>query len=179
MGDTEQLALRGAPLQPSRTGALNPNKGAMLTVKETELPATTLAEEGVVETAKSAPPPPRATSCGLVGALSVIVSWPVRLPAAVGVNVTSITQLAPAAKLLPQVLSCAKSPLTLMPAIRRTAVPVLLRVTACAALAIPTGWLEKVKLAGVKLATGAGRPFPARRTVCGLSAALSVMTTEP
>src|SRR5438874_746877 len=48
---------------------------------------------------------------GLLLALSVTVSVPLRDPVAVGVNVTSIEQLAPAARLVPQLLVCAKSPL--------------------------------------------------------------------
>jgi len=43
------------------------------------------------------------TDCGLLVALSVIVKVPVRAPAAAGVKVTLIVQLAPALTLLPQV----------------------------------------------------------------------------
>jgi hypothetical protein len=48
--------------------------------------------------------------------LSVIVTEALRAPVAVGVKVTLIEQLAPAAKLVPQVLVCEKSP-TLVPVI--------------------------------------------------------------
>jgi hypothetical protein len=48
--------------------------------------------------------PVRLTDCGLPEALSVIVKLAVRLPAAVGVNVTLMVQFAPAATLEPQVL---------------------------------------------------------------------------
>ena len=45
---------------------------------------------------------------GLLAALSVIVTEPNRLPDARGENVTLIVQLAPAATLAGQLLSCAK-----------------------------------------------------------------------
>ena len=59
----------------------------------------------------------------------------------------------------------------------RAAVPVLLRVTVCAALVVLTNWLPKERLAGERLATGAV-PVPERLTDCGLPLALSVMLTE-
>jgi hypothetical protein len=139
----------------------------------------TVSEVGVTETAKPAPLPPKFTTCGLPAALSLMVMEPVRLPAAVGVNVTLMVQLAPTAKLAPQVLSCAKSPVATMLVIIKAAEPVLLNVTACGALVVPKGWLEKVRLMTDKLTTGAGRPSPASTIVCGLSEALSVMVTEP
>ena len=43
--------------------------------------------------------------------MSVTVNVALLVPIAVGVNVTSIEQLAPAARLVPQLLVCAKSPL--------------------------------------------------------------------
>jgi hypothetical protein len=48
---------------------------------------------------------------GLFVALLKIVTEPVRPPAAVGVNVTLIVQLALTARLVPQLFVCAKSPL--------------------------------------------------------------------
>jgi hypothetical protein len=50
------------------------------------------------------PVPERLAVCGLLVALSVTVNVPLRAPAAVGVKVTSIEQLAPAATLAPQLL---------------------------------------------------------------------------
>src|ERR1700674_6125569 len=49
------------------------------------------------------PVPVRLTACGLFAALSVKVIAPVRVPVAVGVNVTLIVQLPPTATKLPQV----------------------------------------------------------------------------
>ena len=54
--------------------------------------------------------PVRVTDWGLPAALSVILIEAVRLPEAVGVNVTLIVQVAFAATTLPQVLVWAKSP---------------------------------------------------------------------
>jgi hypothetical protein len=60
--------------------------------------------------AGAAPVPLRLTVWGLPPALSAIASDALRVPAAVGVNVTLIAQLLSAATLLPQVLVSAKSP---------------------------------------------------------------------
>jgi len=108
-----------------------------------------------------------------------MVSKPVLLPVAVGVKVTLMAQLAPGANPAPQVLSCAKSPVTVIPAIVKAAVPVLLIVIVCGALVDPSAWLVNVKLVDDRLTTGAAAPVPERVTVCGLFAALSVMTTVP
>ena len=105
----------------------------------------TEAVGGELEKRKSAPPPPRDTTCGLPAALSVMVNEPVLLPVAVGVNVTLMAQLAPAATDGPQVLSSAKSPVMVIPAMAKAAVPVLDSVTVWGALVDPNAWLEKVK----------------------------------
>ena len=55
------------------------------------------------------PVPVRVITCGDPAALSVTETTPVRLPVTVGVKVTEIVQLAPAARLLPHVLVSAKS----------------------------------------------------------------------
>ena len=62
-------------------------------------------------------------------ALSVMVTTPVLVPAAVGLKVTLRVQLAPAATLEPQVLVWEKSPLAMMLVMLSAALPVLLRVT--------------------------------------------------
>jgi hypothetical protein len=59
----------------------------------------------------------------------VRVSAPLRDPLALGVKVTLRVQLAPAAKLEPQVLVWAKSPLTVMLVIVRVALPVFFSAT--------------------------------------------------
>jgi len=55
-------------------------------------------------TTGATPVPLNETFCGLPAALSVTDSVPVRLPVPVGVNVTLIVQLAPAPRLIPQLL---------------------------------------------------------------------------
>ena len=61
------------------------------------------------------------------------------------------------------------------------ALPVLVRVTVCAVLVVPTSWLGNVRLVGAKLTAGAERvtPVPVRLTVCGLLLALSAMVMAP
>jgi hypothetical protein len=65
-----------------------------------------------------------------------------RLPEAVGLNVTVMVQLAPAARLLGQVLVWAKSaalvPVMAILVMLSALVPVLVRVTACPVLVVPT-----------------------------------------
>jgi hypothetical protein len=58
----------------------------------------------------------------------------------------------------------------------KAAFPVLLRVTFCAALVVPTFWLLNVRLVGERLVPAAA-PVPVTLTVCGLPAALSEMLT--
>src|SRR5437899_310696 len=77
----------------------------------------------------AAPVPVRLTDCGLPAALSVMVIAPVRVPVAVGVKVTLMAQLAPAATDVPQVLVCMKSPLATMLVTLSATVPVLVSVT--------------------------------------------------
>jgi hypothetical protein len=75
----------------------------------------------------------------------VIVTEAFRVPVAVGLNVTLIVQLAPAATLAPQVFVCEKSPLFVPPiAIPEplnvsTAFPVFVSVMFCEVLVVPTG----------------------------------------
>jgi hypothetical protein len=86
-----------------------------------------------------------------------------RAPLAVGLKVTLIEQLAPAATLVPQVFDWAKSPLfvpVIVMLVRfREAPPVFERVSVCAALVEPTNVLEKVSDPGARLAAGA-TPVP-------------------
>ena len=114
-------------------------------------------------------------------ALSVIVKEAVRAPEAVGVKVTLIAQFVPAAKLVPQLFVCEKSP-ALVPAIPiapidSVALPLFVSVSVCGLLVVPVFCTEKVKLATLKLAPGAP-PIPVSPTVCGLLLALSVIVTE-
>jgi len=66
----------------------------------------------------------------------VIVSVPARVPVAVGVKVTEILQLIPAAMVGPQVFVCEKSPLVPILFNKRSADPVLVNATVCATLVV-------------------------------------------
>ena len=77
-------------------------------------------------------------------ALSAMVMAAVSAPTDAGVNCPWITQLAPAAKLDPQGFGNANdealAPVTPMLAMDRDALPVLVRVTCCDALSVPSAW---------------------------------------
>ena len=66
-----------------------------------------------------------------------------------------------------------------MPLRFSAAVPVLVTVTTCAALVVPTVWLANVRLAGDKLTSGTPTAVPVSETACGLEAALSVSVIAP
>jgi hypothetical protein len=92
-----------------------------------------------------APVPVSVIVCGLPVRLSAMLTAAVRVPAAVGLNVTLIEQFALAASvagLSGQVLVSAKSglfvPLTVIAVMVNAAVPLLVNVTLCAALVVPT-----------------------------------------
>ena len=86
----------------------------------------------------AAPVPVRLTVCGLPVALSVTVIVPGRLPVTVGVKVTLMEQLAPAATEVAQVLVWAYGALATMLVMVSDAVPELVSVTDCAALVVFT-----------------------------------------
>lgn len=120
------------------------------------------------------------TLCGLLGALSVTVKDAVRLPVALGAKVILNVQVAPASTLVPQLLVWEKSP-ALAPVIAMleivsVPVPPLDKLSAWAELLVPTAWLVKLTVVPEKVTAGA-TPVPVSATVCGLSAALSVMVT--
>lgn len=106
------------------------------------------------------------------------VTEPVRFPAAVGVNITLIVQVAPAARLEPQVFVWAKSPVTAILVNVSAAVLPLVSVTVCAAEVVPLNWSGKLKLVEERLTAGA-EVMPVKPTMCGLPAALSVMMMDP
>jgi hypothetical protein len=126
------------------------------------------------------PVPLRETECGDPGALSVKTTAALRAPAAVGLKVTEIVQLAPAARLAPQVVVSGKSPLlpvSPMLEMVSAAAPVFFSVIVWAALAEPTLVSAKLKLVGLKETADVPVPVPLRGTVCGDPAALSVTAT--
>jgi len=116
-------------------------------------------------------------------ALSVTVTEAVRVPVAVGLNLTLIVQPLPALSELPQVVVLGKSPL-LAPVIAilvilSGALPVFLSVTLFDPLVVPTLRAEKVKLVGERLTAGAvgPAPVPVKPIECGVPAALSLIDT--
>jgi hypothetical protein len=100
--------------------------------------------------------------------LSVTVTAALRAPVAVGVKVTLILQLAPAATLVPQVFVWLKSPLfapvIVMLVMLSAAVPVFESVTAWAVLVVLTSWLLNESDAGER-PTPDATPVPVRLTV--------------
>jgi hypothetical protein len=91
---------------------------------------------------KSVPVPVKAAAWGLPAASSVIVTLAARFPVAVGLKFTLIVQFPAAATLAPHVFVSEKSPLfapvTAMLEMFSVAVPLLVSVTFCAALAVVT-----------------------------------------
>jgi hypothetical protein len=96
----------------------------------------------------------------------------------VGVKLTQIVQLVPAAIPVPQLLVCAKSPSADMVEILSSRFPVLLNVTNCGALDLPMLSPPKVKLPGDKPTVGA-MPEPLRAKACELVEILSVRIMLP
>ena len=105
---------------------------------------------------------------GCTGSLLVTVRVVERAPVTVGVNVTLIVQLPPAATLVPQPLACAKSPgvppVSPMLTLSKGAVPVLESVTVCATLAVLNCWFPNTIVGGDTPAIGV-TPVPLKVTV--------------
>ena len=96
---------------------------------------------------------------GLLGALSVTVSWAERVPASVGEKVIETLQLAPTASVRPEQPSSTtvKSSVlgTAAPLMKSDAVPVLVTVTSCGALVVPVSRAAKVSDVGDNETAGA------------------------
>ena len=144
------------------------------------VPEVRLFVERLATGALPTPVPVRVINCGLPAALSKMATEALRLPADAGVKVTLIVQLLSAATEAPQLLVTVKSlalaPVAAIPAMFNAALPVLFRVTDCAALVVPRFWLGKVRVLVVRLTVGL-EPVPVRVTICGPPAALSEMVT--
>ena len=109
------------------------------------------------------PVPESGTVCGLFGALSVIVMLPVRNPSCVGVNLTLIMQLAPAASVLPhgfELVTCAKSPLVAMLVMFSVAFPELVSVTFFPVEVVFTTVLPNISEVGTRVTAGPPPPPP-------------------
>ena len=107
-----------------------------------------------------------------------MLSVPVRVPVAVGVNVTLMVQLVLAARLVVHVLDeTAKSPVVEIEMPVSDTACLLARVKVFAGLVVPTISVANVALVGVSLACTP--PVPDRATVCGLPGELSVSVNVP
>lgn len=125
------------------------------------------------------PFPASVTPCGLPPPLSLSRNEAARGPAVPGVKVTVKVQLKPGPSVLPHVVVLEKSE-ALAP--RKAAcqmfiaiAPTFFKVINCHALAVPTVWSGKVRLAGVNFAPVV---TPVRMTTCGPPAALSSITSD-
>ncbi len=98
--------------------------------------------------------------CGEPGAFEATERVPVRVPVPVGVNVTLTVQDAPAPSDVPQPLVCAKLPVVETPVMDADALPVLVTVTCCAGLVVPTCRLANVNELGETDSAGAVGPPP-------------------
>jgi hypothetical protein len=127
------------------------------------------------------PIPLSAMLCGLPTASSLVLTLAERVPLAEGPEVKLKALFAPAASvlgLIGQIDVSAKSPgsvpASVMPVIDHAAVPVLLNMTDCGELVVPTFWLPKTTLVGLSVTIRAGvTPVPvtvysADRWRCGL-----------
>jgi hypothetical protein len=116
------------------------------------------------------PVPVKVTICGEFEAVSLTVITPEMLPVAEGLNVTLIVHVAPALRLLPQVvLDCAKSPDAGEIESEVEAVPVFFTVTTLAGVLVdPTACAVNVSAAGVTvIVTVVAFPVPVRLMDCG------------
>src|SRR5579863_4731478 len=123
------------------------------------LPKLSVAGERLAPGA--APVPMSETIC--VPAPSLMTTVPVRVPAAVGVNVIVTAQVLLAAMGLDDVhvSVAAKSPLTAMLVMLRLLLPLFDSVIDCELLVVFTVWLPNIRLVGERLAPGA-LPVPVR-----------------
>src|SRR5207302_662249 len=187
-GDTVQVEPMSAPAHARPTGDLNPPIGVMVTVNVRVFPAFTFSVAAGPVNPKSGaavPFPLSVMICGLPPALSVSDSVPVRAPEAVGVKVTLMVQVAPAAKVaglvgqaLAPVLVAAKSPEGANELIVKAAAPVFVSVTVIGALVVASSWLPKSRLV-VSPYTTLFRSFPLSVMICGLPPASSASDSVP
>jgi hypothetical protein len=121
------------------------------------------------------PVPVSATVSGLVRSESATLNVALRVNLALGANRTLTVQVAPDARVEPQVLVWEKSP-GFVPTIEidvmvKVPGPTLPTVTFWLALVVPTNWDAKVWLVGL---VETMVPVPLSATLCGLPGALSV-----
>src|SRR5271169_5771745 len=119
----------------------------------------------VAEATKSIPDPVSDTAPELPVEL-VNRSVPVRVPAVAGEKLTCTVQLPLAATELQLLAATAKSPVACAPLIFIVALLAFVTVTFCAAVALPTGEAEKLRLEGLAVnGPGPVMPVPDKVTV--------------
>src|SRR5439155_14849426 len=103
-----------------------------------------------------APVPGTVMSCGLPTALSVLASWSVTVPVAVGLNVIWMEHAPPpAGTTVPQLLIWEKSPVALILEMPRGALPSLISTTVLGSLGVLSAWEPKLICCGVRATAGA------------------------
>src|ERR1700761_6697192 len=102
-----------------------------------------------------------------LGASSVRVSVPETEPAPVGEKTTVRVQLAPAARVVPQLLEAMRKPvLSARLEMCSARPPLLVRVRVCAGAERPTPVAAKVSEDGLSETPGGATPVPLRATAC-------------
>jgi hypothetical protein len=129
-------------------------------------------EDRATTGAKVTPVPVNPTIWGLPVTLSLIVSVPLRVPVAFGLNVTLMAHVNAGERLAGQLFVCAKSPETWILLTLSAMLPVLDRVIVWATLVDPTGALENERLEAVS-DTKAPKPLPLKLMIWADPAASS------
>jgi len=136
-----------------------------------------LSEVVLAERLTVSPVPDRVTVCvDPVVALSVTVRIPESEPPAVGAKVTEIVQLAAAARLAPQVLVSWKLAVAAIELMVSAAVPLLVRVTVCAALVLPS--LSALKVKALPDSVAPGEPPPPELAFTVTETAVAVLAAK-
>jgi hypothetical protein len=105
------------------------------------------------------PVPLTVTICGLLTALSVIVTVPLKVPATVGLNVTLIVHVpAGAIGFAVQVFVSANGALTTTLGTVRFPLPVFVTVIVCAALVVFTAWFPNGSVEGATITVAVTPP---------------------
>lgn len=93
------------------------------------------------------PVPERLTTAGLFVVFDTTVSLPVRVPRVMGLKLTLMAQLFPAATPDPQLFVCTKSPVVLISS-NKVLLPVFVTVTGWLELVEPKAWSGKLRMVG-------------------------------
>src|SRR5580704_3763019 len=147
LGEAVNEASPGVPAKAKLTGELNAFSEVTVATTVVVSPALMVSEEGEIETVNAVtgtvPVPVMGTSWGEVTLLSATLRFADSAAWVVGVKVTLMVQLAPAARVPlgePQVFVCEKSeafvPVNEMVMVVRDPVPLLVKVTGCERLEV-------------------------------------------